>query len=131
VRLRVSPRPPRRLIDIGVLCTAGFGIAWVIGFLQTPAPFGDDAFFNVGEIKSLASNFPFLAWDLRLFAGYVPITGLSWLAYLPPALLVKSGLDAKSSFHVAFVFAFLLFGLSTILEGVLVQIGSLPSPRLF
>ena len=112
MRLRVSPRPPRRLIDIGVLCTAGFGIAWVIGFLQTPAPFGDDAFFNVGEIKSLASNFPFLAWDPRLFAGYVPITGLSWLAYLPPALLVKSGLDAKSSFHVAFVFAFLLFGLS-------------------
>ena len=112
MRVRAGRRVSQRLFDSGVLCAAGLWIASVIGFLQDQTPFGDDAIYHVGLVKNLASNFPYLWWDPHIFAGSVPIIGLSWLTYPAPALLVRMGLDAISSFHIEFISAFLLFGLS-------------------
>ncbi|OLD04297.1 MAG: hypothetical protein AUJ07_04500 [Crenarchaeota archaeon 13_1_40CM_3_53_5] len=102
----------RRLVEAGVICGVGLSIAVVIGFVQDPTPFGDDSIYYVGAIKSLGSNYPFLGWDPHVFAGYIPTIGLSWLTYLVPFLLVRAGYDVISSFHLAFVFVFLLFGLA-------------------
>jgi hypothetical protein len=101
-----------RIIYIGLLSAVGLLIAAVIGFLQDATLFGDDATYHVGEISSLATSFPFLNWDPRIFVGYVPTIGFSWLNYSVPALLVTAGVDAVDSFHLEFVASFLLLGFS-------------------
>ena len=102
----------RRFRDAGALCVVGLSISAAIGFLQDPTPFGDDAIYYIGTVKALTSNFPFLAWDPHVFAGYMPAIGLSWLTFLAPFVLARIGLDAISSFHLSFVAVFLLFGLA-------------------
>jgi len=112
LRFQSNSRFTRSLAEIGAVCAIGFLIASILGFLQDPSPAGDDAFYYVGMTKALVSAFPYLAWDPHLFAGYVPTIGLSWMTFSVPAALVGLGLDAISAFHVSFVGAFLLFGLS-------------------
>jgi len=112
VRIRIRQGIGEWLFDIALVCVIGLAIAWVVGFLQDPTPFGDDSIYYVGATKSLASNLPFLAWDPHVFSGYVPLIGFSWLTYIGPFLLVKAGFDAASSLHASFVFVFLLFGVS-------------------
>lgn len=112
MRLGTALLANERVFYVAALCSIGLAIAWVIGFLQSNAPLGDDGILPVGTIQDLASNFPFLSWDPHLFGGYVPIIGLSWLAYLLPAVLVRSGQDAISTFHAGFMVAFLLYGVS-------------------
>ncbi len=102
----------RRLVDLGLLCGIGLAVAYVVGILQDPTPFGDDSIHHVGGIRALTSSFPYLAWNPHAFAGYIPTIGLSWLTYLPPSLLVAMGIDVIVAFHIAFVCVFLLFGTS-------------------
>lgn len=102
----------KRLIDIGLICAVGLAIAWMVGFLQNPTPFGDDASYYLGIIKMLGENFPLVAWDPHVFAGYVPTVGISWLTYFVPLALVRVGLSEVAAFHFAFVCIFLLFGFS-------------------
>lgn len=100
----------KRLTDIGLICAVGLVIAWIVGFLQNPTPIGDDASYYVGMIKMLGENFPLVAWDPHVFAGYVPTIGISWLTYFVPLTLVRVGLSDVAAFHFAFVCVFLLFG---------------------
>src|SRR6266571_1127712 len=112
VRFQRNSPLARRFRDAGALCVVGLSISAAIGFLQDPTPFGDDAIYYIGTVKALTSNFPFLAWDPHVFAGYMPAIGLSWLTFLAPFVLARIGLDAISSFHLSFVAVFLLFGLA-------------------
>jgi len=112
LRFPSNSRSTRRLAEIGAVCGIGLLIASIIGFLQDPSPAADDGFYYVGMTKALVSGFPYLFWDPHLFAGYVPTIGLSWVTFSIPVAIVGLGFDAISAFHVSFVGAFLLFGLS-------------------
>ena len=100
------------LLDVILVSVSGLIVASIVGILQNPNPFGDDSIQFVGMIGFLASGLPHVFWDPHSFAGYSPTTGLSWVNYLPPVILVKIGFDPVSAFHFSFVIVLILYGLS-------------------
>lgn len=101
-----SSRDPLLLISLGLIIFAS------IGALLRSVPLGDDTLVHIANVSYLAKDFPNIFWNPSSFNGYSSTIGFPWAVYAPLGLLVYLGLDPEQVFQGAFIFYFLLFGLS-------------------